>query len=185
MRLFDPNQDFPHEWHAVFTIQLGELVDSGVFDWSRPELDWRNAAYSQEQYDRVCAYFIERFEFREISIIPPYEWFKILHRKLVYELMPVYREIYKSLEGGFNPIADKDRYYKERDITSDFPETLLSENADYISTGFDKEFQEIEINRGYADALESAKLIHSIDEMLLDELECCFFGLYTANVNGL
>ena len=178
--------DWPdrHEWHAVFTIQLGQLVDSGVFDWSNPIIDWKDAAYSDEQYNRVCAYFIERFEYREISVIPPREWFKLLHRKLVYELMPLYREMYKSIDGRFNPFADKDEYWKERKITSDYPETLLSENADYISTGIDNEGQRIEINTNYADAFERAKGMHSIDQMLCDELECLFFGLYTSNING-
>lgn len=174
-----------NEWHAVFTIQLGELVESGVFDWSKPYLNWHEAAYDDWQYTRICDYFIKRFEYREISIIPPREWFSILQRKLIYELMPIYRELYKSLDNGFNPLANKDRYYKERKIESEYPETLLSSNADYISTGIDVEGQEIEIIDNYADAMERISRIHSIDQMLCDELECMFFGLYTANVNGL
>ena len=180
------NLDWPnrHEWHAVFTIQLGELIDSGVFDWSNPMIDWHEAAYNDEQYTRFCAYFNERFEYREISVIPPREWFKLLHRKLVYEIMPVYREIYKTLDNGYNPLADKDQYYKERAISSDYPETLLSANADYITTGIDKEGQIIEINTNYAEAMSRAAQIHSVDEMIGDKLECLFIGLYTANVNG-
>ena len=72
-------------WNAVYTITLGELIDKGVFDWSLDILDWSAAAYSAEQYKRVCAYFIERFRFREISIEPFYEWATMLHRKLVCE----------------------------------------------------------------------------------------------------
>lgn len=180
----DETEGYP-EWHAVFTIQLGELIESGVFSWDNPMLEWKSAAYDAEQYARVCAYFVERFEYREISIIPPREWFRILHRKIVYELMPVYRQMYAAIKDGFNPLANRDRYYKERVIGSDYPETLLSGNADYISTGTDKEGQEIEVMGSYADAFEKARTIHSVDEMLLDELECCFIGLYTANANGL
>ena len=171
-------------WHAAFTIQLGELVESGVFDWSRAELDWSSAAYSTEQYKRVCDYFIARFEYREISIVPPLEWFGILKRKFVYELSPKYNAAYKQLADGLNLLANEDEYYKERHISSSYPETLLSENADYISSGEDREFERIKIGNS-ADALERLNQFKAIDEMMLDELEGCFIGLYTANINGL
>ena len=63
------------EWHDVYTISLGELVADGSFDWSRPELDWSDAAYDAEQYTRVCDYFIQRFYWREISLLPLKKWF--------------------------------------------------------------------------------------------------------------
>ena len=58
------------QWNAVYTITIGELIDCGLFDWKRPELDWSSAAFNEDQYDRVCSYFIERFYFREISLEP-------------------------------------------------------------------------------------------------------------------
>lgn len=166
-------------WNAVYTVQLGELIDKGVFDWSLDILDWSGAAYSTEQYNRVCAYFIERFRFREISIEPFYEWATMLHRKLVYELMPKYRIMYKFLDDDFdiarsfyekhtehtnldsattgnqygttndtanyskNGTENSDEYKKRRAIGSDYPETLLSGNADYISNGQDEESETI------------------------------------------
>lgn len=169
-------------WHSVFTIQLGELIEFGVFDWNRPELDWSDAAYSPEQYKRVCDYFIARFEYREISIVPPLEWFGILHRKLVYELCPKYNELYKAVAGGYNPIADEDEYYKERKIDSSYPETQLSGNADYISAGTDREYERVRIGKA-SEAFAMARELHGVDEMMLDELESCFIGLYTANAN--
>ena len=27
------------QWNAVYTITIGELIDCGLFDWKRPELD--------------------------------------------------------------------------------------------------------------------------------------------------
>ena len=170
-------------WHAVFTVQLGELIEMGVFDWKLPELDWSEAAYSPEQYKRICEYFVARFEYREISIVPPLEWFGILKRKLVYELSPKYNAAYKQLADGLNLLASEDEYYKERRISSSYPETLLSQNADYISSGDDSEHERIRIDSSM-DALERLSQFKAIDEMMLDELESCFIGLYTANING-
>ena len=125
-------------WNAVYTITLGELIDKGVFDWGLDILDWSSAAYSTEQYSRVCAYFIERFRFREISLEPFYEWATMLHRKLGYELMPKYRNLYRYLDEEFDPAQISDKYHKRRAIGSDYPETLLSGNSDYVSNGQDE-----------------------------------------------
>lgn len=172
-------------WNAVYTVQLGELIDKGIFDWSLDILDWSSAAYSAEQYNRVCAYFIERFRFREISIEPFYEWATMLHRKLVYELMPKYKNLYQYLDENFDPAQVSDKYHKRRTVGSDYPETLLSGNADYISNGQDEESEDIQ--RG--DLLESYnKYIEdyqAIDTQLLNELESMFIGLYTASIDGM
>lgn len=172
-------------WNAVYTVQLGELIDKGIFDWSLDILDWSSAAYSSEQYNRVCSYFIERFRFREISIEPFYEWATMLHRKLVYELMPKYKNLYQYLDESFDPAQVSDKYHKRRAVGSDYPETLLSGNADYISNGQDEESEDIQ--RG--DLLESYnKYIEdyqAIDTQLLNELESMFIGLYTASIDGM
>lgn len=171
-------------WNAVYTIQLGELIESGVFDWSRPELDWSSAAIDEEQYARVCAYFIERFYYREISMEPYLQWANFLKRKLVYELMPKYKHLYERISEGVSPLQDSNEYYKNRTIQSAYPETLLSNNADYITDGRDEEFQRIkEGNLG--DALDNFALKYKgVDQLLLDELESMFISLYTANVNA-
>ena len=172
-------------WNAVYTITLGELIDKGVFDWGLDILDWSSAAYSTEQYSRVCAYFIERFRFREISIEPFYEWATMLHRKLVYELMPKYRNLYQYLDEEFDPAQVSDRYHKGRSIGSDYPETMLSGNSDYVSDGRDEESEDIE--RGYLmEAYENyVTRYQAIDQCLLDELESMFIGLYTASIDGM
>lgn len=191
---FDPATDwnldeFLHdtgipEWHAVFTIKLGELVEDGVFDWSKPYLDWSNSAYDAEQYERVCAYFVERFRYREISITPFLEWAQMLKRKFVYELMPKYRPLYDELKSDIVPLASDNEYYKRRTIESDYPETLLSENSDYISSGTDEEWERVRVGN-VADAMESYSRFHMVDEALLDELEDMFYSMYTSYVNGL
>ncbi len=171
-------------WNAVYTIQLGELIESGIFDWRKPELDWSNAAYDAEQYSRVCEYFIQRFMFREISIEPFYEWAITLRRKLVYELMPKYMPLYIKMKDGINPFSESDEYYKNRTIQSAYPETLLSDNADYITDGRDEEYEkEIEL-RAAERYIYFAREFKYIDELLLSELESMFICLYTANMNA-
>ena len=46
------------QFNAVYTVTIGELKESGLFDWSLPKLDWSDAAYSPDQYKRICNYFI-------------------------------------------------------------------------------------------------------------------------------
>ena len=176
---------YQNEWHAVYTVYLGEIAQSGVFDWKRPELDWSCAAYSPEQYKRVCDYFMLRFKWREISMLPILKWFDYLKRKLVYELMPKYKPLYERIDEGINPLSDGSEYYKNRTIESAYPETLLSENADYITDGRDEEFQRIKEN-GTVDAVSNfAALYKGVDELLLDDLEIMFISMYTTNMNGL
>ena len=171
-------------WNAVYTITIGELLECGVFDWKRPELDWSNAAYDEEQYKRVCNYFVQRFMYREISIEPFLEWAITLKRKLVYELMPKYKPLYERMAEGFNPLASENEYYKNRTIQSEYPETLLSKNSDYITDGRDEEFQRIkEVDQ--LDKLEQYRANYvDVDNALLDELESLFICMYTANVNA-
>lgn len=176
---------YQNEWHAVYTVYLGELMQSGVFDWSRPELNWRDAAMDDEQYQRVCDYFNLRFKWREISMLPVLKWFDCLRNKLVYELMPKYAPLYERVAEGINPLAGDSEYYKNRTIDSAYPETLLSENADYITNGRDEEFQRIK-ERGTADAMINfAEVYKGVDQLLLDELEVMFISMYTTNINGL
>ena len=187
------------EWSAVYTIQLGELIESGVFDWTRPMLDWSKAAYDAEQYSRVCDYFEDRFRFREISIEPFEEWANYLRSRLVYELMPKYRILYAeaqkewTIATGGKETLNSDNYYKGRVIGSDYPETLLSENSDYITDGKDTEDERVieekrdkTVNTSdYVEATQLyANLFGQLDKRLLDECENLFIGMYTTNVNA-
>lgn len=190
---FDPNDwnesgmlDYTgqDESHAVYTVELCELMKSGAFDWSRPELDWSEAAYSEEQYERFCKYFEMRFMFREISMLPPLQWFVAFKRMMVYELMPKYKPLYAQVESGIAPIGENE-YYKERHISSAYPETLLSGNSDYISSGEDREFERVKTVNP-AEALEAyRKGFRSVDAALGDELEVLFISMYTSYVNAL
>lgn len=171
------------ESHAVYTVELCELMQSGAFNWSRPELDWSEAAYDEEQYERFCKYFEERFMFREIGMLPPLQWFTALKRMLVYELMPKYKPLYVQVANGISPLGENE-YYKERHVSSSYPETLLSGNSDYISSGEDREFERIKVDNA-AEALEAYRNgFRSVDAALGDELEILFISMYTSFVNA-
>ena len=191
---FDPNEwdeqtmmnyTGQDETHVTYSITIHDLVEDGVFDWSRPELDWSGAAYSTEQYERVCAYFIERFRFRTPSITPLLEWMYALRRMLIYELMPKYKPLYAQVDSGIAPMGENE-YYKERHITSEYPETLLSQNSDYISSGEDYEREKIVIKNVGEDMREYAEKARGVDELLLDEIDAMLFThMYTSYVNAL
>ena len=171
------------EWHAIYTIQLGQLIESGVFKWS--EIDWSDSAYNNAQYERICAYFEKRFYYREISIIPIKEWFNFLSYKINYEIMPKLKPLYERAEQGINPFQNEDVYHKSRDIFSEYPQTLLSENADYITDG--RDFEEETLREGnLTESLNNYMLLYKgVDELMLDMLESMFISLYSVNINGL
>lgn len=172
------------QWNAIYTIQLGELVESGVFNWLDDIVSWADSAYDEEQYKRVCDYFIERFYYREISIEPFAEWARTLKRKIVFELMPKYKPLYERISEGINPLAAENEYYKNRTIQSAYPETLLSSNADYITDGKDEEFQRIKEGTFIDMYQKFIEAYRDVDNALLDELESMFISLYTTNVNA-
>ena len=172
------------QFNAVYTITIGELFESGVFDWSNPLLYWKDAAYDANQYQRVCDYFIERFYYREISIEPFLEWANMFHRKMVYEVMPKYKPLYDRVKEGISPFANEDEYYKSRVIDSSYPQTLLSGNSDYLTSGRDEEFERIKEGNTAEMISKFAAEYHAVDELLLDEFESMFICMYTLNING-
>ena len=175
---------YQDESHAVYTVELCELMQSGVFDWKRSELDWSEAAYNTEQYERFCKYFESRFMFREICMLPPLQWFTALKRMLVYELMPKYKPLYEQIESGLAPLGENE-YYKRRHITSNYPETLLSGNSDYITTGDDEEFERVKVDNAAQAMKDYRDGFASVDKAMADELEVLFISMYTSYVNGL
>lgn len=172
------------EFHAVITIQLGELIEDEIFTWEK--IGWINAAYSPEQYTRLCEAFEARFYLDEISCLPVGHWMRLLKYELVHNLMPKYRPLYAQLEAGdYDPLQTGGEYRKERKIESEFPETLLTENQDYASKGYD--FVAESVGRGnMADDLANyAEKVSSLDNMLLDEIQKKLFTcLYSTNVNA-
>ena len=56
------------DWHAISTIQLGQLVEYGFITWDE---SWAWDWYDEEQRDRWQSLFEGRYWWREISIVPP------------------------------------------------------------------------------------------------------------------
>lgn len=171
------------DWHAIISIQLGELIEGGLFDWEKDDsLKWDY--YNEEQYKRVCNKFVNRYYYREIGIIPYKEWKQAYIRRL-NELMPKYKMLYQALENGVDPLQNNGEYGKSRNIYSDFPQTQLNGiNQDYATNGNDEEYERITTG----DFLEKARAIKDnyddIDVMLLDELEPLFSQLFSVAING-
>lgn len=186
-----PEYERVPDWHAVTSVKLGELIEMGFVKWYTVagnnkkviNQDWAWDYYDEEQYFRLCDKINARFYWDEIALVPPGIWKQQLIRKL-NEIMPKYKPLYTAVANGYDPWQDGSGYGKSRDIHSEFPETLLSGNADYISNGNDREYEDIH-EGGVADMTDLwVRIWQDIDCHVLDELEPLFSCLYTVNVNG-
>lgn len=179
-----------HDQHSVVTIALNELIDGNWLIWYTeedgnviPNPSWVWDYYNLNQYKRVCDKFNDRYFWDEISLIPPLKWKQQVVRKF-NEIMPKYKLIYEAIDNGVDPLQVSSSYGKGRNIFSEFPETLLNGNSDYVSNGTDNEFERID----EGDVLEKFSYIatrfNDVDVMILNEFEDLFSSLYTVNVNG-
>lgn len=168
------------EYHAVFSIQLCELINDGWIDFS--SRDWDFDYYNEEQRNRFWEKFKRRYYWREIGIMPPGQWKWEILRKLD-EIMPKYKPLYEALDNGQNILQKYGEYGKSRNIYSEFPQTLLGGNSDYASNGVDKEHEEIYLG-DWIEKVGDIVTYNDIDVCILNELESFFSGLFTVNVNG-
>lgn len=171
-----------HDYHAVVSVQLIELINDGLVDFSKPE--WDFDSYNDEQRNRLYEKVKGRFAYREIGILP-YRWWKDRFIATLNEIMPKYKPLYKAIDDGYNPLQSGSEYYKSRDIYSEFPQTMLSgDNQDYASTGTDHEHERI----AQGDFIDQASRLdyqyNDVDVMILNRLERLFCPLMTVNVNG-
>ena len=172
---------WPSDFHAVQTITLGELIEYGFVDWT--DDSWHFNAYSDEQYSRWTELFNGHFFWREIALVPPGKWKQMLLQRL-NEVMPKYNMLYKLEEQGLDPLQISNEYGKSRDIFSEFPQTMLSGNSDYASTGNDRQFERVtegDVIEKFGQVQQNYK---SVDMMLMAEVEDLFSCLYTVNVNS-
>lgn len=169
--------DFPEvnadERYDYMTITLGEWHELGFY---KPLEDdsWRFDAYGDEQYTRLCTKFLNRFYDREVSITVPGRWKRAYLRK-INEIMPKYKLLYARVEQGLDPLQESRDREKSRDIFSDFPETMLSGNSDYASTGNDRESDTLREGGAVDKAVQFAREYVDVDAMILDELEHVLF----------
>lgn len=177
------------DFHAVNTVTLGELINDGLVDFNDGSwyeqtnglpIDW----FDEAQRDRFWLKFGQYYYYREIGEIPYKRWKDNLLSKVAL-LMPKYKLLYDALAKGIDPMQVYDEYGKSRNIYSDFPQTMLSANEDYASTGNDNQYERIK----QGDFVEKMNAImydyNDVDFALIRELDTHFFCLLTSNVNGL
>ena len=174
--------DLPNIYGSDATFTLGELIDLGYFDWDSETFDWSAQAYSPEQYERVCAAFLARFEYRELSVLPVARWASMLMYRIRYEIAPVCNELYKALD-GVNVLADSDEYGKRRTVSSKYPETQLSSNSDYLSDGEDNQYETVKLGRIADTVYDIAEDFRGVDQIFLDKCAVMFSNLITATIN--
>ena len=115
--------------------------------------------------------------------MPPGRWKAQLIQKL-NEIMPKYKPLYKLVAEGIDPLQVSNEYGKSRDIFSEFPQTMLSGNSDYASTGNDRQYERITEGDVVEKFAAIRDRLQSVDAMVLDELETLFSCLFTANMNS-
>ena len=168
--------DFPcinrDERYDYMTITLGEWYEMGFYDPS--DDSWRFDAYDDAQYKRLCEKFLDRYYYREVSIPLPARWKRAYLRKL-NEIMPKYKLLYARVEQGVNPLQESREREKSRDIFSDFPETMLSGNSDYASTGNDRESDMLREGNAAELLTKFASDWKDVDVLILNELEHVLF----------
>lgn len=159
-------------WDSM-TITLGEWYEMGFYTPFDDD-SWRFDAYSELQYTRLCTKFLNRFYDREVSNTVPNRWKRAYLRKL-NEIMPKYKLLYARVEQGVNPLQEGRDREKSRDIFSDFPETMLSGNSDYASSGTDRESDVLREGNAAELLTQFAREWQDVDAMILDELEHTLF----------
>lgn len=176
------------DFHAVFTITLGELIHDGLvkFDdgtWDTQPNGGKIKWYNDEQKKRFWDKFGQHYYYREIGEIPYKRWKDNLLSKIAL-LMPKYYMLYDALEKGIDPLQEYDKYGKSRNIYSDFPQTMLSGNEDYASTGNDNQFEEIK-QGDFVEKMNAIMYGYSDPDMaLIQELDTHFYCVLTSNLNG-
>lgn len=171
------NRDF----HAVMTVTLGELVTDGWIDWTKDI--WKWDAYDEDQRERLNNKIEARYWTREIGILPPGEWRRRFIGRL-NEIMPKYSLLYDKIKEGIDIWQDSDEYHKERNVTSSYPQTIISGEQDYASGAGDTEYETIR-DGNMMDKLKQFQEYEDVDVMILNDLEPLFSSLVTVNVNGL
>lgn len=175
------------DFHAVYSIQLCELIEGGWIDFSDESWDFdsyqrEGVENDREQRDRLWKKFEARYYWREIGIMPPGQWKWEVLRKL-NEIMPKYKYAYKLLDENVDILQTYAEYGKSRNIYSEFPQTMLGNNEDYASTGTDKQHENIYLGN-WIDTMNKLKSYDDVDVMILKELETFFSTMFTVNVNS-
>ena len=163
---------------------LGEIMEDGFdpFDspdwnslgWFQTDAEKESAEFTSEQQKRFETKFLRRYKPRVIGLVPPATWREELVR-ILGELLPKYRPLYKLLSEGIDPLSVKDTYGKERNVYSTFPVTQLdTSKQDYARDARDREFETFEIGDFMEKVNQLQTVYQDADVMLLDDLEGLF-----------
>lgn len=169
------------DFHAVYSITLGELLEGGFDPFGEPQwakIDW----YDDAQRERFEEKFKLHYYWYELGITPVRKWRMMLTAK-VWEQMPKYKPIYKALNDGQNILGVSDEYGKGRNVYSDFPATQLApSNQDYASNARDNEYEKI--NTGdFLEKMKQLKDYNDLDLLLIKDCEVLFSCLSTVQTN--
>lgn len=168
------------EFHSPDSVTWGELVQAGFIDMSDRDT-WAWPKFSDEQDIRLRNKISNRFWDRSIGILPPGLWRRQFIEKMC-EIMPKYLRLYQALEESPELLGASSEYYKSRNIFSDFPQTQLSGNSDYASTGNDTQWERIR-QLDIADMADRLKTYRDVDVLVMEEMEELFSCLASVAVN--
>jgi hypothetical protein len=162
----------------ALTITVNELLEDGIIDY-----DWwqLGEGVPEEWRARLWTKFVNRYQFREIGILPPARWMARVRARLL-ELAPKYLPIYDALEAGTTILDDGGEWHKAREVYSSFPQQALrGADADYASSGNDREHETVR-TLGLLDVGERIGAYNDVDVMFLDELETLFMGITSTDI---
>lgn len=169
-----------HEWHNPDSVTLGELNQAGWLDLTNTEA-WPWPKHDDEQDARLRRKITNRFWDRGLGCLPPGRW-KRQFLEFMDEIMPKYVMMYGVLDSGAVP-GQESEWYKSRNIFSDFPQTQLSGNSDYASTGNDTEYERIR-QQDIIDTMKQMEDFNDVDMQILAVLESQFSCLASVAINS-
>lgn len=188
----DFNAPFPRPYKHV-PPTLGELIEDGfepfaVDDWN--DLGWyqtdaekKESTFTSDQQKRFETKFLRRYKPRAIGLYPPEVWRDEMVR-ILGEVLPKYKTLFKLLDQGIDPLSVKDTYGKNRSVYSVFPATQIDASKnDYARDARDNEFETFELGDFINKVLELAKDYRDADALLLNELEGTFDSVLTTPDN--
>lgn len=177
------------DFHAVHTVMMGELINDGLIKFDDGSWETQTDGspikwYNDDQRTRFWQKFKQKYFYREIGEIPYKRWKHDLLSKIAL-LAPKYYLVYELLDKGVDILQEYDEYGKSRYIYSDFPQTMLSGNEDYASSGNDNQFERIKQGDFMNKLQQLFNDYNDVDDAFLSELDTFFYCVLTSNMNGL
>lgn len=172
-----------NDFHSVITIKFGELLESG-FDWGGATYYSGNPEFDANHRQRINKKIEDQYYWREICCIPPGQ-FRHYMIKNLNNIMPKYIKLLElNASGEINPLIDSKTSNKQRDIFTEYPQSMLSGDQDYASTGNDSAGESETIGNVMDKLVDFADLYNDIDVMIVKELAVCFLNLTSLTVDA-